>query len=117
MPTRIDGDLFEAAKAVGSASSRSAAQQLSHWARIGREFEASPAISARDIQWVLAGKLSYDELSERDQAVVRAEWDEKIAARAAELNFADEFELAGRAWTEADERGNPVVRGGATTRA
>ena len=32
MPTRIDGDLFEAAKVAGEAQSRSAAQQLDHWA-------------------------------------------------------------------------------------
>ncbi len=40
MPTRIDGDLFEAAKRAGRVNSRSAAQQLDHWARIGRELEA-----------------------------------------------------------------------------
>lgn len=37
MPTRVDGDLFDAAKSVGAIASRSAAQQISHWARIGRE--------------------------------------------------------------------------------
>src|SRR5680860_1800596 len=37
MPMRVDGDLFEAAKSVGAVASRSAAQQISHWARIGSE--------------------------------------------------------------------------------
>lgn len=111
MPTRIDGDLYEAAKAVGAAESRSAAQQISHWARIGRELEASPGSSQRDIQRVLAGQASYDELTETDQASVRASWDEQMAERIASLNFAAEFTGADRPWTDADEGGHPVGHG------
>jgi hypothetical protein len=112
MPTRIDGDLFEAAKSLGAVASRSAAQQISHWARIGRELEASPATSLRDIQRVLAGQAAYDDLGERDQAVVRANWDEQVAERLARLDLAAEFTQAGRPWTEADEQGNVVERHG-----
>lgn len=108
---RMDGDLFEAAKAVGAIASRSAAQQLSHWARIGRELEASPGTSQRDIQRALAGEAAYDELGERAQAVVRALWDEEMKGRRARLDLAAEFTQAGRSWTEADEHGNAVVRG------
>jgi len=111
MPMRMDGDLFDAAKAVGAVASRSAAQQLSHWARIGRELEASPGTSQRDIQRVLAGEAAYDDLGERGQAVVRAVWDEEIATRLARLDLAAEFTRAGRSWTEADERGDAVARG------
>src|SRR5680860_713082 len=83
MPMRVDGDLFEAAKSVGAVASRSAAQQISHWARIGRELEASPGTSPRDVQRVLAGEAGYkyDNLGERDQAVVRASWDEQLDER------------------------------------
>ncbi|WP_460521840.1 TA system antitoxin ParD family protein [Humibacter antri] len=56
MPMRIDGELFEAAKSVGALASRGAAQQISHGVRIGRELEASPGTSQRDIQRVLAGR-------------------------------------------------------------
>jgi hypothetical protein len=108
MPTRIDGDLFDAAKSLGAIASRSAAQQISHWARIGRELEASPATSLRDIQRVLAGQAAYDDLGERDQAVVRANWDEQVAERLAQLDLAAEFAKAGRSWTEADEQGHAV---------
>lgn len=113
MPTRVDGDLFVAAKTIGAISSRSAAQQLNHWARIGRELEASPVTSPREIQRVLAGDASYDALGERDQAIVRANWDEQIADRLAKLDLAAEFTAAGRTWTDADEQGNPVTRSGA----
>jgi hypothetical protein len=111
MPMRMDGDLVDAAKAVGAVSSRSATQQLSHWARIGRELEASPGTSQRDIQRVLAGEVAYDELGERGQAVVRAIWDEEMTKRLARLDLAAEFAREGRSWTEADEQGNAVVHG------
>ncbi|WP_029145577.1 TA system antitoxin ParD family protein [Microbacterium luticocti] len=112
MPMRVDGDLFEVAKSAGAAASRSAAQQITHSARIGRELEASPTVSHRDVLRVLAGDSSYDELGERGQAVVRAIWDERIDARRARLDFADEFTREGRSWSEADEQGNVVVRDG-----
>lgn len=111
MPMRVDGDMFEAAKAVGAVASRSAAQQFSHWARIGRELEASPNLSVSDIQRVLAGEAEYDSLRERDQAVVRANWDELIAARIDGLNLASEFTEAGRPWTDGDEHGDAVPHG------
>lgn len=111
---RVDGDLFNAAKTVGAVASRSAAQQISHWARIGRELEASPSTSPRDIQRVLAGEASYDDLGERDQAVVRANWDERIIESRARLDLAAEFTQAGRSWSEADEQGRLGVRNAAT---
>jgi hypothetical protein len=110
MPTRIDQALFDAAKAAGELHSRSAAQQLDHWARIGRELESSPAVSQEAITRVLAGRASYDALGDRAQAVVRAAWDEQIAERIDGLDFADRMRAAGRPWPEADADGNVVVR-------
>lgn len=109
MPTRVDGDLFDAAKSVGAVNSRSAAQQINHWARIGREFEASGRVSQRDVERVLAGDGSYDALSEREQAIVRADWDEQVAARIAALDFEAEFTESGESWSEADEAGRLIA--------
>lgn len=111
MPTRVDGDLFEAARSSGALNSRSAAQQLSHWARIGREFEASGKVSQRDIERVLAGNMPYDDVEEREQAIIRATWDERIAERIAHLDLAKEFSAAGETWSEIDADGNIVTRG------
>ena len=111
MPTRVDGQLFDAAKSVGAVNSRSAAQQINHWARIGREFEASGRVSQRDIERVLAGDGSYDTLGEREQAIVRASWDERVAARIAALDFETEFADAGETWSEADDAGRLIARG------
>ncbi|HQR80242.1 MAG TPA: hypothetical protein PLT68_08490 [Actinomycetota bacterium] len=110
-PTRIDEDLFAAAKSAGEIWSRSAAQQINHWARIGRELEASRAVSARDIVEVLAGRASYDDIGAREQAVVRAAWDERMTELRTGLNLADEFTAAGDTWVEADAQGRTVERG------
>src|SRR5881394_1846291 len=59
-PTRVDQSLFEAARAAGALYSRSAAQQLAHWARLGRELEASPSVTQDAIARVLAGQALYD---------------------------------------------------------
>lgn len=66
MPTRVDMELFNAAKATGAVHSRSAAQQIAHWARIGREFESMANVRHRDIEAVLRGDGSYDALQERE---------------------------------------------------
>ena len=110
MPTRVDGDLFAAAKSSGAVNSRSAAQQIAHWARIGRELEASTGVNHRDIESVLAGDGSYDALQEREQAIVRSAWDERIASRLSSLDLEARFEAAGIDWVEADDAGNVVTR-------
>lgn len=110
MPTRVDGDLFRAAKSAGEFTSRSAAQQINHWARLGRELEASPQVSQRDVQRVLAGTSTYSTLNEREQAIVRAEWDERITEGIAALDFEAEFTAAGDTWVIGDGRGNAVIR-------
>jgi hypothetical protein len=115
-PTRIDEDVTSAAKVAAEVFSRSTAQQVNHWARIGRELEASTSISQRDIAEVLAGRASYDELSAREQAVVRADWSERMTALREGLDLAAEFAAAGESWTEADAAGAPVERSGAAAR-
>lgn len=110
MPTRIDQELFEAAKAAGELHSRSAAQQLDHWARVGRELEASPSVTHDEIARVLAGQASYDTLSDRAQAFVRVAWNEQVAERVGTLNLEDQLRAAGQPWVEADADGNVIVR-------
>lgn len=110
MPTRVDQELFEAAKAAGQVHSRSAAQQLAHWARIGRQLEASPDVTHDQVARVLAGDTSYDALAANTQAVVRSSWDQRIAERVAEMDFEERLNAAGEPWAEADAEGNVVVR-------
>jgi hypothetical protein len=111
-PARIDDELYASAKLAGSVQSRSASQQVAHWARIGREIEASSSISHKEIAAVLAGSRSYDSLDSKEQAVVRAEWSARMDEARAELEVAMEFARAGRTWVEVDEKGHVVERGG-----
>lgn len=112
VPTRADADLFAAAKSEGARMSRSAAQQLNHWARLGKELEASGSLRLKDIEDVLAGKARYDDLAALDQAAARAVLDRQAEEMRKSLNFADEFREAGHSWVEADSDGGAVVRGG-----
>jgi hypothetical protein len=105
-PTRIDHDVYEAAKVEGG----SAAERINRWARIGRELEATS--SGSTVARVLAGNGSYDALAEREQAIVRAAWEERIGEAIAALNFEKELIDAGGEWAEADDEGNLVIRGG-----
>jgi hypothetical protein len=114
-PARIDDELYASAKLAGSVQSRSASQQVAHWARIGREIEASSSISHREIAAVLAGSRSYDGLDPKEQAIVRAEWAERMDQARAELDLARDFAIAGRTWVELDDKGRVVERGATTT--
>ena len=109
-PTRIEAELYDAAKAVGPGMSRSAAQQINHWARIGRELEAAEGVSQRDIARVLAGRDSYDSLNAHEQTLVRAEWEERMTETRKGLDFEAEFLAYGGSWVDADTEGRTVVR-------
>jgi hypothetical protein len=109
-PMRVDDDLYASAKIVGEVMSRSASQQITHWARIGRELEASEHVSARRIAEVLSGATAYDDLGPEDQAVVRVEWSERLEERRRALDLAAEFTAAGRSWVELDDDGRVVER-------
>lgn len=110
MPTRISQDLFESARAVGEARSRSAAQQLDYWARLGRELEASPGITVGEIERILSGQAAYDDLTAGEQAVARVAWQQQIRERAAALDLTDDLAGAGRPWPEAGADGKVVIR-------
>lgn len=109
-PARIDDELYASAKLAGDVQSRSASQQVAHWARIGREIEASGSISPRDVAAVLAGARSYDTLSPKEQAVVRAEWSTRMTELRSALDLAKDFAAAGRTWVELADDGSVVER-------
>ncbi len=108
-PIRIDADIHASAKAVAVERSRSTAQQVSHWARIGRELEASRSISHNEIADVLAGNASYDSLNARSQALVRAAWAEQMDERRNSLDLAEEFGAQGRPYAKLDGEGKVMI--------
>lgn len=109
-PIRIDNDLAESARDVAPQLSRSVAQQISHWARLGRELERSPDLSVKDIQRVLAGQAGFDDLPPREQAVVRAEWLERMNALRSDLRLDEAFRAGKHQYAELDANGAVVIR-------
>lgn len=109
-PVRIDADLYADATNVAPVMSRSTAQQIAHWARIGRELEASTELSIDRIANVLRGRESYDGLDAEEQAVVRAYWKERMNGLVEALRLDQEFAAEGRPYVELDEKGEVVRR-------
>lgn len=107
--TRLPADVYDPAAAEAPAASRTVPQQIAHWARIGRELEMSPQVNHRAVAQILAGEGSYDEVGEREQALVRAGWAERVTALREGLNYAVEFDARGESYSEADAEGNVIL--------
>ncbi len=111
IPIRIDDGIYASAKAAAPSMDRSAAQQVSHWARIGRELERSREIPHSKITAVLRGETHYDDLDDpRAQAIVRAVWAEEMKIWRESLDLEAEFVAKGLPFAELDESGEAVVR-------
>ena len=109
-PIRIDDGIYASAKAAAPAMDRSAAQQVSHWARIGREMERSREIPHREIAAVLNGEAHYDDFEDpRAQAIVRASWAEQFKQWRETLDLEAEFIAKGLPYAELNESGEAVV--------
>jgi hypothetical protein len=109
-PMRLDADLAASARSTAKTMSRSLSQQIAHWARIGRELERSPGVTVASVQAVLAGQARYDDLNVQEQAVVRAEWAERIDKTRSELRLDRLLVEQGREVVELDADGAVVVR-------
>lgn len=109
-PVRIDAELYEEASSAASVMHRSTAQQIAHWARIGREFEASAEVSVDQVAKVLSGAGGYDALGTEEQAVVRAFWAERMKILAGDLRLDRDFAAEGRPYVELDDDGEVVRR-------
>jgi hypothetical protein len=71
--TRVAADLMEAAAAEGARQSRSAKQQLDHWARVGRAVSSHQTAARHRVEAALAGRLDAGALSEEEGVVFNAE--------------------------------------------
>jgi hypothetical protein len=108
VPTRFAADLFESAQVEGARESRSAKQQLDHWARVGRSVSMHQTTARRRIEAVLAGEIDLDELSDEEQVVANAEIDTAIEERANSTSFGAELRAAGIVTVALDADGGLV---------
>lgn len=109
-PMRLDAELTEAARATAGSMSRSLSQQIGHWARIGRELERSPGVTAPAVQAVLEGRGGYDQLNVQEQAIVRAHWAEGIEENRKNLRLDRILAAQGREVVELDGQGEVTIR-------
>jgi hypothetical protein len=95
--TRFAADLVDDAAAEGARQSRSAKQQLDHWARVGRAVSAAQTAARRRVEAALAGELELTELSAEEGVVFNAEISAAIQESLARTDYGRV--LAGRGIT------------------
>lgn len=115
--TRFAADLVDAATVEGARQSRSAKQQLDHWARVGRAVSSQGSYSWRRIEAALQGTLPMRELSGEEGAVFNAEIEARIQERLNAVSTTDLLRSEGKTTVSLDEDGNLVRRSpdGSTT--
>ena len=78
-PRRVAADLMDAAEVEGERQSRSAKQQLDHWARVGRAVSAHSSASRLRVEAPLGGALPERDLTPDERVVLNAEVDAAIS--------------------------------------
>jgi hypothetical protein len=108
--TRVAADLFDSAAAEGAKQSRSAKQQLDHWARVGRAVSSQQTASRLRVEAALAGRLDIAFLNEQEGVVFNAEIDVAIAESLAQDNWGEALAAQGITTVALDDDGNMVER-------
>ena len=106
--TRVAADLMDSAAAEGARQSRSAKQQLDHWARVGREVSSQQTAARRRVEAALTGELELRELSVEEGAVFNAEIAAAIQENLAESNYGELLAERGVTTVALDENGDIV---------
>ena len=106
--TRVAADLMDSAAAEGARQSRSAKQQLDHWARVGREVSNQQTAARRRVEAALTGELELRELSVEEGAVFNAEIAAAIQQNLAESNYGTLLAARGITTVALDENGDIV---------
>ncbi len=117
-PVRIDDDIFAAARVVGAASSRSAAQQVDYWVRMGRAASMAVAEVRGRIEDAMAGRGQLSDLTAEERLLANAEIDAAIEQAAVSTDFAARLAAEGVTTVVMDDDGRLVTRhpDGRTTR-
>jgi len=104
-PTRVADDLFEAAAVEGARQSRSAKQQLDHWARVGRAVSMGHTAARRRVEAALAGELPERDLTGEERAVLDAEIDAAVSEAARATSFGEVLAARGVTTVALDDDG------------
>jgi hypothetical protein len=106
--TRVAADLMESATVEGARQSRSAKQQLDHWARVGRAVSSHQSASRRRVEAAMAGEVELDELTAEEGVVFNAEISTAIEESLAGTNYGDVLVAGGITMVALDDNGELV---------
>ena len=105
---RVAADLVESAAAEGARQSRSAKQQLDHWARVGRAVSGQHTAARRRVEAALADELPLSALSDEEGAVFNAEISTAIEESLARTDYGDVLADRGITMVALDDAGDLV---------
>jgi hypothetical protein len=106
--TRFAADLFDSAAAEGARQSRSAKQQLDHWARVGRAVSSRDSAARQRVEAALSGELDLAELSDVEGVVFNAEITAAIEQRLAHSDYGQTLADRGITTVALDDDGQIV---------
>jgi len=107
--TRFAVDLLASAAVEGARQSRSAKQQLDHWARVGRAVSMHETSARRRVEAVLAGAMPMSELRDEELLVANAELDATIQRHAQGMSFGDRLAAEGVTTVALGEDGSIIA--------
>jgi hypothetical protein len=91
IPAVVASDVAANAASVAPAHSRSVAEQISHWARIGMHIERAGSVATHRVREVDEGREQFSTLGGDERTVAHA----MVDARISELAAAQSFGAAG----------------------
>jgi hypothetical protein len=106
--TRVAADLMDSAASEGARQSRSAKQQLDHWARVGRAVSSQHTASRRRVEAALAGHLATGELTVEEGVVFNAEISAAVEESLARTNYGAALAAQGIATVALNDAGDIV---------
>ncbi|MBU8813134.1 TA system antitoxin ParD family protein [Mycolicibacterium goodii] len=106
--TRFAADLVDSAAAEGARQSRSAKQQLDHWARVGRAVSSQHTAARRRVEAALAGDLALRDLTSEEGVVFNAEISAAIEEGLAHTDYGKVLAARGVTTVALDDSGEIV---------
>jgi hypothetical protein len=107
-PTRVAADLMADAVVAGARESRSAKQQLDHWARVGRAVSAQQTAARLRVEAALAGTLDLSELSDEEAVTFNAEVQARLEGDLRVKNLGEVLNASGVATVSLDDSGELI---------
>ena len=105
---RFAADLVDSAAVEGGRQSRSAKQQLDHWARVGRAVSSQHSASRRRVESALAGELDVLELTVEEGVVFNSEVTAAVEESLARTHYGHRLAAGGVTTVALDEHGRIV---------